>query len=80
MNPRAAIEAAFAAYRATAGQPVHVQEAARKRYDAAVRAHEARYPCVGIEGTRERMRNARDAGRVKRQPVKRDEWGYPVDE
>lgn len=62
MNPRAAVEAAFADYSATRGRPPAEQDAARRVYDAAVRECEAMEP-NGIRGTRERMR---ERGRWRR--------------
>ena len=54
-DPRARVNAAFAAYRAARGQPVAVQDAARRRYDAAVAEHEAMTRHDGIRGARDRM-------------------------
>ena len=73
-------DAAWAAYQSTRGKPAAEQDAARLRYDAAVKAEERRNPTVGIESTRDRMRNASDVAKARKTLIKRDEWGYPVDE
>ena len=73
-------DAAWAAYQATRGKPAAEQDAARRRYDAAVRAEEQREGLDCIMGTRDRMIAARRAAQPARPPVKRDAWGYPVDD
>ena len=66
-DPRTAVNAAFAAYQATRGQPAAVQDAARRRYDATVAQHEAMCPTRGIVGTRDRMRGVtRNDGQPRR--------------
>lgn len=73
---RRAVEDAFEAFRATAGQPAAVQGEARRRYDDEVRRHERATAADIILGTRDRMRVER--GTTAR-PVRRDAWGYAVD-
>lgn len=69
---------AFRAYRLTGAdvstgrkaQPVHVQEAARKDYDACVALDERLTPVAGNGGIRDRMR----AARARNQPRRSSAW------